>query len=84
MQNEEQVYTSVAVLVRWVDYESKSRNFLDEKERIWTNISRFEIGLAEIVRLVGECQLLILSGPPGSPRHRRLGHAVCVCVCVVT
>lgn len=59
------MYDSTAMLVRWVDFESKSGS-AETTEKILNLISSFELALAEVVRVVYECQLINAGGVGGS------------------
>ena len=61
------MYDSTAVLVRWVDFESKesAQEKHQSRDRILATISKFELALAEVVRVVYECQLINSSGGEG-------------------
>lgn len=61
------MYDSTAVLVRWVDFESKDNGLENpqDKEKIMSTIGKFELALAEVVRVVYECQLMNSSGGEG-------------------
>ena len=61
------MFDSTAVLVRWVDFESKDSgqdSNPHSRDRIHSTINKFELALAEIVRVVYECQ-----NPSGGDRH---------------
>ena len=62
------MYQSVAFLVRWIDFDSKGagREMPAERGRITETIKSFEVALAEIVRLVAQCQ-----GLASTPNHQR-------------
>ncbi|XP_064395436.1 rap guanine nucleotide exchange factor 1-like [Halichondria panicea] len=62
--NETRMYDHTAVLVRWVDYESKAIS-AENADIILSTISNFELALAEVVRVVYECQLINSAGGDG-------------------
>ena len=49
----------MAALVRWIDFDSKGseHDLANDKEKVAEAIKRFEVSLAEVVRLVYQCQL---------------------------
>ncbi len=55
------MYDSTALIVRWVDFESKSVS-TEGTDKILNLISSFELALAEVVRVVYECQLINSAG----------------------
>ena len=67
-QFEKQMYSEVASLVKWIDFDSKGmeQDISQEKEKITEMIKKFEVSLAEIVRLVYDTQL-----PNGTAVHQR-------------
>ena len=62
------MYQSVAFLVRWIDFDSKGagREMPTERGKIAETIKSVEMALAEIVRLVAQCQ-----GMATTPNHQR-------------
>ena len=81
------MYDHTAVLVRWVDYESKAIS-AENADIILSTISNFELALAEVVRVVYECQLINSAGGDGHfatlPSKRRcVCGSVYGCVCFV-
>lgn len=54
------MYHAVAFLVRWIDFDSKGidREMPQDRDKIVNTIKAFEVALAEVVRLVYQCQLL--------------------------
>lgn len=67
-QFEKQMYSEVASLVKWIDFDSKGmeQDISQEKDKITEMIKKFEVSLAEIVRLVYDTQL-----PNGTAVHQR-------------
>ena len=61
------MYDSTAVLVRWIDFESKDNSLEkpQDREKIMATIGKFELALAEVVRVVYECQLMNSAGGEG-------------------
>ena len=60
--NEKEIYENLALLVRWVDFESRTEKEKKgeeehEKARVMEGIKRFQFALEEVVRLVYEIQL---------------------------
>lgn len=68
-QFENRMYHSVAFLVRWIDFDSKGvgREMPQDRVKIADTIRTFEMALAEVVRLVYQCQL------PNAHHQRRYG-----------
>jgi len=62
------MYAEVAAIVKWIDFDSKGveQDISREKEKIAEMIKKFEVSLAEIVRLVYGTQV-----PNGSALHQR-------------
>ncbi len=58
-EHQKRIYEGVAFLVRWIDFDSKGagREMPVEREKITKTITDFEVALAEVVRLVYQCQL---------------------------
>ena len=63
------MYAEVAALVKWIDFDSKGaeQDISLEREKITEMIKKFEVSLAEIVRLVYDTQLQ----PNGTVHQRR-------------
>ena len=60
--NEKEIYENLALLVRWVDFDSKTEKEKtgeeeEEKLRVMEGVKRFQYALEEVVRLVYEVQI---------------------------
>lgn len=53
------MYHGVAFIVRWIDFDSKGagREIPQDRHKVADTIKTFEVALAEVVRLVFQCQL---------------------------
>lgn len=74
--SQKKIYHDVAFLVRWIDFDSKGagREMPAEREKIGDTIKSFEVALAEVVRLVYQCQLQ--SGGTSTPSNHQRRHVL--------
>ena len=77
-KNEKDIYESLAQLVRWVDFDSKTEKEKkdeedNEKLQVMESIHRFQYALEQVVKLVYESQMTPGSGAltlPNSVQRR--------------
>ncbi len=70
---EKGLYVGVAFIVRWIDFDSKGagREMPENREKMTTTIKEFEVSLAEVVRLVYQCQIQDGSVSSSPSNHQR-------------
>ena len=71
-ESEKKMFQEIASIVRWIDFDSRGakRDMTQERDKITNMIKLFEVSLAEVVKLIYQCQQ---QGEvsSGSPRQRR-------------